>query len=119
MLPVCVIETLRDAKVQIAYFAQGAGRCSSLIEVNALRTDAGLPAISEAESKRVVTWTISMSKHLTGDAFDVVPLDKDGRAWWNAPDAIWDAMATAAEKVGLSAGRRWKNIDSPHMERWE
>ena len=114
-LPVLIVETLREGSVQLAYFAQGENRCK-LPEINNLRERAGLWKLTEDEATSTVTWTMTQSKHLTGDAFDVVPLDAEGKPWWKAPDSVWEKLACAGERVGLSPGRRWKNKDSPHME---
>lgn len=61
------------------------------------------------------------SAHNYGLAADLAPM-KDGKIWWNAPDAIWRAMADVAVKLGLTAGYYFKSFkDMPHVEhpRWK
>lgn len=106
-----VNETLRDKSVQDAYYAQGR---EPLVTVNRLRKMAGLWDIDEEENKRKITWTLQ-SKHLLGLAIDIAP-EKDGNAWWSAPDAKWKEIADISTKCGLKAGYYWKSKDSPHHE---
>lgn len=75
-----------------------------------------------------VTWTME-SKHLTGDAVDLVPF-VDGKADWNNLknfDEIYKAMMAAAKEFGveLRYGGDWDRdgilrekgeTDSPHFE---
>lgn len=55
------------------------------------------------------------SRHQSGKAWDLVPLDKAGKADWKN-DAAFETMAKEAEKLGIRAGRRFKGVDSPHFE---
>ena len=106
-------ETLRSVDVQRAYYAQGR---EPLVRVNRLRNVAGLWEITEEENKKQVTWTMA-SKHILGLAIDIVPVNpKTGKAWWTAPQTIWDVIGTVAKKYGLKWGGDWKNPDSPHIE---
>jgi len=106
-------ETLRSKAVQMAYYAQGR---EPLETTNKLRKEAGLWELSEEENKRKVTWTMK-SPHLDGLAIDIVPLDpKTGKAWWNAPQVIWNILGTVSKKYGLHWGGEWKNPDCPHIE---
>lgn len=112
-IPHAVIETLRTSAVQIAYYAQGR---EPLEEINAKRRIANLPDIKADESKRKVTWTLN-SRHLNGDAMDVVPLTARGSIWWTAPDDVWERIGEIGESVGLEWGGRWKpNVDRPHFQ---
>jgi peptidoglycan L-alanyl-D-glutamate endopeptidase CwlK len=65
-------------------------------------------------TKKPITWTLK-SKHLVGKAFDACPV-RNGKAWWGAPQDVWDKMGEIGESVGLKWGGRWKNKDSPHFE---
>lgn len=62
------------------------------------------------------------SFHQYGLAFDAVPLDGLGRAWWEAPKNIWQALGRIGESLGLAWGGRWKPTaklpegDRPHFE---
>ena len=56
-----------------------------------------------------------LSRHQSGKAWDLVPLDKHGNADWKN-DAAFERMAKAAERLGIRAGRRFKRVDSPHFE---
>jgi peptidoglycan L-alanyl-D-glutamate endopeptidase CwlK len=100
-----VAEGLRSAARQKELYAQG-------------RTSPG----------KKVTWTMD-SKHLTGDAVDLVPF-VNGKADWNDLkkfDEIYKAMMQAAEELGgkLRYGGDWDRdgilrekgeTDSPHFE---
>lgn len=112
-LRVMISETRRTLDIQEAYMAQGR---DTLENVNKLRVKAGLWKISEIENKNIITKTMK-SKHLEGKAIDIAPLTPEGKAWWNAPPAIWEAMGLIGESVGLNWGGRWKGFkDSPHFE---
>lgn len=106
---VAIVETKRLMRTQLAYYSKGR---EEEAYVDKLYILADLPKPS---NYNIVTWTMD-SKHLTGDAFDACPLDKNGKLWWNAPDQVWEAMAKIGEGVGLSAGRRFKTPDSPHFQ---
>lgn len=57
------------------------------------------------------------SNHNFGLAVDLVPIQKDGKAWWTAPKAVWLQIGLAAEREGLSWGGRWTDpVDMPHVE---
>lgn len=113
-----VIETRRSLAVQSAYYAQGR---EPLISVNALRAATGLWAITDAENRNTITRTMR-SKHLEGKAFDLVPLDQKGRAWWSAPPDVWLTIGELGESFGLTWGGRWGAAegklgwDCPHYE---
>lgn len=61
------------------------------------------------------------SRHLTGDAFDFVPL-VDGEPNWKWP-AFWpivELIEKAAKELGveIEAGARWRKFpDGPHIQR--
>lgn len=119
-LPVVVNETFREEMTQFLYYLQGridARNNTNIVkEFNARRKMHGFWELTETEAKsKVITWTL-YSKHMTGKAFDAVPLNKDGVVWWNAPQEVWDKMGNIGEGVGLMWGGRWKNKDSPHFE---
>ena len=62
------------------------------------------------------------SFHQYGLAFDLVPLDGLGRAWWEAPQKMWLDLGRIGESLGLSWGGRWTPTlklplgDRPHFE---
>jgi len=118
-ITIVVNETLRMPETQILYFLQGAlasvkDRNPNIYkELNALRKMYKFWDLSEAEADRRVTWTLD-SKHFYGKAFDAVPLGKNGKVDWNAPDEVWAKMAECAERVGLYPGRNFG--DNPHFE---
>lgn len=56
------------------------------------------------------------SFHQYGLAFDLVPLDAQGKAWWEPGTAVWDAIGRVGESLGLTWGGRWKTPDRPHFE---
>jgi hypothetical protein len=115
-----VIETLRTAEVQTAYYAQGR---KPLSEVNELRKKAGLYLLSEAENKNIIT-NAAYSVHQDGGAIDLCPErpDKPGFPWWNAPQGVWEELGALAEEHGLDwcaggYGKVWaKGWDNPHFE---
>jgi peptidoglycan L-alanyl-D-glutamate endopeptidase CwlK len=108
----CVIETVRTLLVQKAYYAQGR---KPLEEINTLRRAAGLWEIGPEEGKRIITWTLD-SRHLTGMALDLVPVDIDDSIMWNAPFETWEKIGSIGEKNGFEWGGRWKERDLPHFE---
>jgi len=108
---VMVSETLRELAVQMAYFSRSRMLTQ---DVQAMYKAAGLYAIGPAEAARAATWTLD-SKHLHGEAIDLVPTRK-GKPWWNAPSEVWTRMGAIGEKYGLAWGGRWKNRDTPHFE---
>ena len=63
---------------------------------------------------KIVTWTMK-SRHLDGEAFDIVLL-KDGKANWDTKDPDWTKAGEIGESVGLKWGGRFKTPDMPHFE---
>ena len=124
-LPFAITCTARTNLEQIALYAQGR---ESLYQINAFRAAAGLGAISEAESKRKVTWT-TKSRHIIGkgirekaEAFDIVLL-RQGRASWDIKADVNDDEIPDYEeagKIGKSCGLKWggsfSTPDMPHFE---
>ncbi len=104
-------ETLRDVSTQMAYYSRGRMIVS---DVRAMYKAAGLWSITDKEATQSNTWTLE-SKHLLGEAVDLVPL-KDGKTWWSAPKEVWTRMGEIGEAHGLTWGGRWKNTDCPHFE---
>ena len=120
-IPIYVNETLRSQTTQLIYYHQGrldvANNKNIVKEFNTLRKENGFWELSEKEAlEKIITWTF-YSNHMTGKAFDAVPL-KDGRLWWNAPEDVWEKIGTIGESVGLMWGGRWpeRKKDSPHFE---
>ncbi len=101
-----IVETRRSEETQRAYYAQGR---ESLERVNQLRQVAGLWAISQPDN-RIITRTMQ-SRHLIGEAIDIVPLDAQGKAWWNAPKEVWESIGECSEACGLEWGGRWEATD--------
>jgi hypothetical protein len=115
-ISIAVIQTKRSQEVQNAYYAQGR---EPLGKVNGMRKAAGLYLLSEQENRKIVTRTLS-SKHITGDAADIVPLGQTGNILWNAPEAVWEKIGKKAEEFGLDwcaggGGNAW-HWDNPHYE---
>lgn len=108
---VIISETKRELATQMAYYSR---KRMSVEDVKKMYKAAGLYDISDSEARTAVTWTLE-SKHLKGRAIDFVPL-RLGRAWWNAPQEIWETMGEIGESCGLQWGGRWKNKDCPHFE---
>ena len=108
---VIISESKRSLVVQMAYYSRGR---MDVADVKRMYQAAGLYAISDDEAKVKNTWTLQ-SKHIEGKAIDFVPV-KDGKAWWNAPDVVWEIMGEIGEKNGLKWGGRWTERDLPHFE---
>ncbi len=106
-----ISETMRDECVQQAYYAQGR---QPLVIVNDMRKDAGLWPISEAENKKKITWT-TQSKHMTGDAIDIIPMDGNRPLWVYNKDA-WAPLVAAFKAQGFEWGGDWKELDYPHFQ---
>ena len=116
-IPYVVTSTLRTIAEQQALHAQGR---KSLVEVNALRTIAGMRLIGDKENGYTVTncdGIFKRSNHQSGRAIDVVPAGIGGRAIWPpASDVRWEMLGKAGEEAGLSWGGRWVIPDLPHSE---
>jgi hypothetical protein len=56
------------------------------------------------------------SQHQWGLAVDIVPLDTQGRLWWQAPQSVWDRLGFFGETQGLRWGGRWTPPDRVHFE---
>lgn len=120
----------RTYKEQYAYFLQGR---EPLYVVNEARKRAGLPAITQMENKRCVTWTMNSEHVVNPDderidndksrAFDFAILYPDGKVNWDVKADVdndqisdYDECADIAESLGLYSGRRFKNKDYPHVQ---
>jgi hypothetical protein len=111
---VWVNETLRSQEVQDAYYLQGR---DILENVNANRKTAGLPPINESENKNIITWTLK-SKHSSGKAMDLYPVDKTGKILWSGKKSDFQPIADIIKPFGFDWGGDWdaKNLDLPHFE---
>jgi len=109
---ITVIETIRDLSTQMAYFARGRMEAD---DVRSMYKAAGLWKITDDDACKVITWTLD-SKHLSGEAVDIAPM-RAGKVWWGAPPAVWERIGKIAESHGMAWGGRWKNADTPHIER--
>ena|ERR1035437_3083954 len=118
---------MRTNQQQAALFAQGR---KGLEQVNAMRHQAGLPAIPAAENRYTVTKAgPGLSKHnlttallchgrsavdvVNGYAVDIV----DKRRGWNVPDVrFWTDLGYLARKYGCEWGGDWDPPDSAHVQ---
>lgn len=120
---------IRSFAEQAALYAQGR---KPLLDVNALRKTANLPAISVTENKKTVTNApAGLSIHQYGLAVDIVlVVDTDGNgsyetASWDTKkdfdgDGLSDWMEVVAifKKYGWSWGGDWASFkDTPHFEK--
>jgi len=85
-----------------------------VLVVDTLRT----PAEHAANLAKGVSWTVH-SKHLDGDAIDIVPysqydLHGPDKLQWDAGDPIWQKLGAIGERIGLRWGGRFK--DMGHFE---
>lgn len=67
-----------------------------------------------------VSWTTN-SKHLTGDAIDIVPfaqyvIHQENKLLWDSADPIWQKLGAIGEALGLRWGGRWQQQDMGHFE---
>lgn len=122
-----IVETKRTQIVQLAYWLQGRAEVSTVVRV---REAAGLPGVSEAEAKRIVTQldgVTRLSRHQTGHALDVVPtLPATGAPLWNTVRYAtqYKAIAEVARRHGITCGQDWPPLspvtsmgwDPPHYE---
>jgi len=74
------------------------------------------PIVTQRDGVRRLSNHQGTGKPGTGMAADCYPLDARGRVILEPAEAVWEAYASVAESVGLSAGYRWKAVDSPHVE---
>lgn len=100
------------------------------VELLARCTEAGVPVLivdtlrtpaEQAENiRKGVSWTKN-SKHLTGDAIDIVPFDVYNlhgadKLQWITSDPVWQKIGALGEALGLRWGGRWKVKDMGHFE---
>jgi len=122
-VPYAVTYTFRTYAEQAALYAQGR---KPLAVVNAMRNQAGLPAIGQSENAYTVTNADGMPKsqggkgrspHQLGTAIDVVPKEGNKPVWPNAHDPRWIQIAAAFKKQGFEWGGEWKDFpDRPHYQ---
>lgn len=108
---VIINEAKRALATQMAYYSRSR---MAIPDVKRMYAAAGLYTPTDAECMTANTWTLD-SKHIQGKAIDFVPV-KNGKAWWNAPEIVWETMGEIGEAAGLKWGGRWKNKDCPHFE---
>ena len=100
------------------------------IELLARTVEAGIPVLvvdtlrtpsEHAENlRRGVSWT-TRSKHLDGDAIDIVPysqydLHGPDKLQWDAGDPIWQKLGALGKALGLRWGGDWRVKDMSHFE---
>jgi peptidoglycan L-alanyl-D-glutamate endopeptidase CwlK len=117
---------MRTHEQQDALYAQGR---QSLADVNALRTNAGLPSITADENKGKVTrakggqsnhnLTTSFvrssrtSVHVVhGFAVDII----DRQLGWKANAKFWKDLGALAKQYGCEWGGDWKHPDPAHVQ---
>jgi len=101
---IIAFETYRPEIIQKAYYAQGR---KTLEETNMIRKIAGLYLLTEAENKKIITYSDTATYHGTGRAFDIVPVRYDGKKqilWWAAPPALWAGIGKIGKELGLVWG---------------
>ncbi len=132
-LDIFLVDVDRDWKVQRAYYAQGR---DSLLIVNKLRKDVGLPSITVEQNKKKVTWTMN-SKHIVNlddnnennnlsRAIDIGLKNYDGKYIGDAGADInkdnkkdYEQIGLIGERIGngkIKWGGRFKSPDMPHFE---
>lgn len=116
-----VRQTLRTLEEQQAYFAQGR---LTLTEVNRLRAIAGHQAIPKSENTYTITNCDGIrypSYHQTGNAIDVVPLDRNGLPTWDeeAYAETFHMMGAIARAHGIICGQDWPPISARTGFGWD
>lgn len=111
---VLLVQTRRDAEYQASLFAQGRTTHGPACSCKG-RTAAGCTAHPLGLTITNCDGTRNKSRHQSGLAWDLVPLDASGKPDWSNA-AAFEVMAQEAEKLGIMAGLRWKMHDSPHFE---
>ncbi len=86
-----------------------AGICPRIVET--LRT----PERQRDLIAKGVSWTAD-SRHLTGDAIDVAPVECLSMKNWAPSHPHWTLMGEIGERLGLRWGGRWKVRDCCHFE---
>ena len=74
----------------------------------------------EENLRKGVSWT-KHSKHLDGDAIDIVPflqwnLHGEDKLQWDGKDPIWQRIGKIGEGLGLRWGGNWRQKDLGHFE---
>jgi hypothetical protein len=90
-----------------------------VLVVDTLRT----PAEHAANLAKGVSWT-ARSKHLDGDAIDIVPYsqyDLHGldKLQWDVGDPVWQKLGAIGERLGLRWGGRFRAPAKPDMGHFE
>ncbi|MEK9722471.1 MAG: M15 family metallopeptidase [Rhodospirillaceae bacterium] len=90
-----------------------------VLVVDTLRT----PAEHAANLAKGVSWTVH-SKHLDGDAIDIVPysqydLHGPDKLQWDAGDPIWQRLGAIGERLGLRWGGRFRPPAKPDLGHFE
>lgn len=78
------------------------------------------PEEHAANVAKGVSWT-QHSKHLDGDAIDIVPFDTwlyhgADKVLWDAADPVWHRLGAIGKAIGLRWGGDWKQKDMGHFE---
>lgn len=114
---VTVTSTLRTSAEQEAYYAQGR---QPIDVVNRLRVIACMYVLSEKENSYTVTncdGVKNKSRHQSGLALDVVPVEKGRAIWPPANDERWQIIANVFKLRGFTWGGDWKEFpDHPHYQ---
>jgi hypothetical protein len=99
---VIITETRRELSTQMAYYSRGR---MSPDHVRAMYDAAEIPQrLTDKETQTAITWTLK-SRHILGLAFDAVPLDAQGKCWWNATPIVWMRMVCDCGIVWMGMGR--------------
>lgn len=82
-----------------------------VIVVDTLRTQEE----QEAYIRAGVSWT-AKSKHLIGEAIDLVPRSVVQYKGWSPWHPDWEKLGAIGEAIGLVWGGRWRQRDLGHFE---
>lgn len=121
---VLIYNTTRSLETQAKYYRQGRTYLQIKDKINKMKKRGFffLAEIIESvgaqmSNKKITNAAPGESFHNIGEAFDAVPLDKNGKAIWNTKHGHWPIMLEVGELLGLNCGGNWKRFkDYPHFQ---
>ncbi|KQW36764.1 M15 family metallopeptidase [Rhizobacter sp. Root404] len=115
-LDIRVTQTHRSAEYQNSLFAQG--RTQAQLDAKGIRAKArpDLPQVTKATAGNSPhEWT--KNGQPWARAFDIVVINPDGKANWDAATKPWKTAGAIGVKLGLDWGGAWTGFqDPPHFQ---
>lgn len=114
VVDIIINESFRELSTQLVYWMRG--RMNNFDDIRAAYKKAFGWHPTTEECAKKITWTLD-SKHMEGNAIDLVPSRGRGDHWWTAPKEVWERMGEIGINCGLKWGGDWKGrADVPHFE---